>query len=605
MRPGPHVFAWLAAAAVVFAVGAPAGAQSGAGDAPAGAAGAPVTTSDAPAGPPGARAGAAARPRAQTSCVTCHSDAEMFVEQDLAIVESMRADVHAAAGLSCQDCHGGDPDPALADDPDAAMDPEGEPAFRGVPTRAEIPSFCGRCHSDPAFMRRFRPDQRVDQEQEYLTSRHGLGLARGDENVATCVDCHGVHGIRGPGDLASPVHPKRVADTCGRCHSDPKRMAGYHRDDGAPLPTDQRESWRQSVHAAAMLEKGDLSAPTCNDCHGNHGAVPPGVGSLSFVCGQCHGREAELFRASAKREGFEAHNEYLADAGEEGCAACHDSSEPQAKLVGMHSFGECTTCHDNHGVVTPRVTMLGPPPAAPCALCHEPNQRGEAIAPEPAERNRNYVALRDQLLAEAEQAGLAGAARFDWLIDRARRLPPHTDLQEDGTRQTRPEFERLFTKFRLGKTTVAVRDPTTGAHVRKPLRQCADCHGSGELTAGMVAATGLRDRMQELTTLIARAERIVLDARRGGVPVGAAAEQIDAAVDAQIQLQVLVHTFDPEGAFGAKHREGIRHASVALAEGQKALDELRFRYRGLVMSLGAIALVLVGLWLKIRSLPAG
>ena len=568
----------------------------------------PAAAQPAPAGataPAATAAPAAEGPHAgrATSCVACHSDPDMFVEADLAIVTAMRADVHAAAGLSCQDCHGGDPDPALADDPDAAMDPEAALPFVGAPAREQIPAFCGRCHSDPAFMRRFRPDPRVDQEREYRTSHHGQALARGDGNVATCADCHGVHGIRGPADAASPVHPARVADTCGRCHSDRERMAGYRLADGSPLPTDQHESWRGSVHAAAMLEKGDLSAPTCNDCHGNHGAAPPGVGSLSFVCGQCHGREAELFRASAKRAGFEAHDGYLADAGEEGCAACHDASEPQAPLTGMRSFGECTTCHDNHGVVAPRVTMLGTPPASPCALCHEPDLPGEAIAPEPERRSRNYDATRDGLLAEAAERGLAGAARFDWLVDRARRLPAHTDLGEDGTRRPRPEFDRFFTKFRLGKTTVAARDPATGALVRRPVRQCADCHGSGELTAGMVAARGLRDRLQELTALIARAERIVLDARRGGVTVGEAAEHVDAAVDAQIQLQVLVHTFDPEGAFGAKHREGIRHASAALAEGQRALDELRFRREGLALSLGAVGLVLVGLWLKIRSLP--
>ena len=72
---------------------------------------------------------------------------------------------------------------------------------------------------------------------------------------------------------------------------------------------DQLARWQQSVHARALVERGDLSAPTCNDCHGNHGAMPPGVESVTFVCGQCHGREASLFRASAKHEGFVAHNE--------------------------------------------------------------------------------------------------------------------------------------------------------------------------------------------------------------------------------------------------------------------------------------------------------
>ena len=36
--------------------------------------------------------------------------------------------------------------------------------------------------------------------------------------------------------------------------------------------------------------------------------APPGLESVSFVCGTCHAREAELFRRSAKHDGFMQHN---------------------------------------------------------------------------------------------------------------------------------------------------------------------------------------------------------------------------------------------------------------------------------------------------------
>jgi hypothetical protein len=551
-----------------------------------------------------AKAAPAAAGRAATSCETCHTNSDYFDDASIAAVRAMKKDVHGAAGLSCQDCHGGNPDPKLADDPDAAMSTEAPNPFRGAPARTEIPAFCGRCHSDPVFMRRYHPDPRVDQEREYRTSNHGKALAQGDAKVATCVDCHGAHGVKGPGDSTSPVHPTHVAETCAKCHADAQRMAGYHLADGRPLPTDQYEGWKRSVHAAAMVEKGDLSAPTCNDCHGNHGATPPGVGSLSFVCGQCHGREAELFRQSAKSRDFEEHNGLLADAGPEGCAACHSPPEPQASLTGVHAFSECATCHGNHAVAAPRVTMLALLPAVPCALCHEPMPSGAPIVDEPEARRRHYLELRDQLLAEAARQGLTGAARFDWLIDRARSLPTHSEVDEAGTRTLRPEFERLFTKFRLGKTTIGVRDAQSGRLEHRKLRQCSDCHGGEDASGGLAAARGFRDQLQELTALIGRAERIVLLARRGGVPVGDASEQIDAAVDAQIQLQVLVHTFDPGGAFGAKYREGIAHATAALGAGQQALEELRFRHLGLGVSLVVIALVLLSLAMKIRQLPS-
>jgi hypothetical protein len=235
-----------------------------------------------------------------SSCVSCHGNADMVGEDGVAIVTGWKAGVHASVELGCHDCHGGNPDPANADDADAAMDRNfSSHPFIGVPDRAAIPGFCGRCHSDPDFMRRYDPGARVDQEREYWTSHHGKALKRGDPNVAVCVDCHGVHGILRASDVDAPVYPKRVAETCGRCHSDAGRMDGYKLPDGRPLPVDQQVRWKRSVHAAAMFDKDDLTAPTCNDCHGNHGAAPPGLESIAYVCGQCHGREAGLFRASA------------------------------------------------------------------------------------------------------------------------------------------------------------------------------------------------------------------------------------------------------------------------------------------------------------------
>jgi len=149
---------------------------------------------------------------AATSCVTCHANADLFDAKQRQIVESFRTDVHAEVGLSCQDCHGGNPDPKLAEDP-GAMDPGfAKNPYHGAPARQDIPRLCGRCHSDPAFMKRFRPDIRVDQEREYASSHHGQLLAKGDTRVATCVDCHGVHGILRPSDPRSPVFPKHVAE---------------------------------------------------------------------------------------------------------------------------------------------------------------------------------------------------------------------------------------------------------------------------------------------------------------------------------------------------------------------------------------------------------
>lgn len=567
----------------------------------------------APAAPEVAAASAAPSPAAATSsCVACHGSPDLFDEAGREPALRFRDDVHAAVGLSCDACHGGNPDPALAEDP-VAMDEGFAPnPYRGAPARRDVPALCGGCHSDPVYMRRFRPDIRVDQEREYWTSHHGQALAAGDERVATCVDCHGAHGIRRPSDPSAPVYPTRVAETCQRCHADAARMAGSKLADGSPLPIDQYAHWRQSVHARALLEKEDLSAPTCNDCHGNHGAAPPGLDSVAFVCGQCHGREAELFRASPKREGFEEHAALLADAGS--CDACHQPPEPQAAVtarLSQHAVSECASCHGNHGVVRPTIAMLAPLPETPCALCHEGSGPLAVELPEPEAKRRNYEAVRDGLLAQAATAGLAAEARFDWLVDRAQELPTHVLSGEEGraAAELRPEFRRLFEKFRIGKTYYTYQDPTTGRPARAAVVRCSDCHGGEpELASepvGHRTGAAFLAAMQELTGLTARAERMVLEARRGGVETRPALAAIDEAVDAQIELEVLVHGFTAgEGsAFAAKHAAGVASARTAFEEGRSALAELGFRRRGLMVALAFVALVLVALALKIHQLP--
>jgi len=549
-----------------------------------------------------------------TACIQCHGNPDLFDSTQVAQVQHFLAGIHAEVGISCQDCHGGNPDPALAEDGDAAMDPGYAPnPFRGAPKRTAIPDFCGRCHSDPTFMKKFKPDPRVDQETEYWTSVHGKRLSQGDVNVATCVDCHGVHGILRINNTEAPVFPTHVAETCGRCHADPQHMKGYTRDDGSPLPVDQLDRWKRSVHANALLVKEDLSAPTCNDCHGNHGATPPGVESVAYVCGQCHGREADLFRASPKHTAFEEHNQYLKDAGGEGCRSCHDAPEPQA-AVGIRSFTECTTCHDNHAIIRPTVALLGSLPETPCAFCHESVDPLIETVAEPGRILHHYIEVRDGLLAAADSLHLSGGDRFDWLVDRALTLSTHTVAgsgAEGKTPELRPTFSRLFSKFRIGKTSFAYFDPASGQEVHAPVMNCRRCHGSPDVApsepVGFRTSQTFLNDMRALTSRTARAERIILAAQRGGVEVQDGLAELDKAVDSQIQLEVLVHTFDAgdSSAFATKHREGVDHAEAALAAGTGALHELAMRRRGLVISLAFIALTLLGLGLRIRHNSRG
>jgi predicted CXXCH cytochrome family protein len=112
----------------------------------------------------------------------------------------------------------------------------------------------------------------------------------------------------------------------------------YH---GQPLSCDEYPKWRQSVHGKAMMEKGDLSSATCNNCHGNHGAVPPQVDSVANACGACHGKIAKLFGETRMKHKFE-------EVGLPGCVTCHknhDITQPTDEMLGMENTAVCVRCH--------------------------------------------------------------------------------------------------------------------------------------------------------------------------------------------------------------------------------------------------------------------
>jgi hypothetical protein len=298
------------------------------------------------------------------SCLDCHSglDAPLKVT-----AEQFAQDIHSQKGLTCVSCHGGD---ATKDDPDAMSKSAGFKTF----TKKDIPALCSKCHSDVAFMRKYNPSLRTDQFSQYQTSVHGKLLAKGDLKVAVCIDCHSVHDIRPPKDTRSTVHPLNVPKTCSRCHAD----AAYMKDH--KIPTDQYAGYSDSVHYKALTVRGDLSAPTCVTCHGNHGAAPPGVDTVQNVCSTCHVFQAQLFEASAHKEAFKA-----------------------------ASLGGCITCHSNHRISHPADTMLGTGDKSVCTNCHSSGDPGFKAAGEMRMQiDKLDTALKGakDLLDKAEDSGM-------------------------------------------------------------------------------------------------------------------------------------------------------------------------------------------------------
>jgi predicted CXXCH cytochrome family protein len=310
----------------------------------------------------------------KNSCLDCHAKADPPVHVDPA---AYAQSIHTQKGITCVTCHGGDP---TSDAEDVAM--SAEKGFKDFPVRAQVPAFCAKCHSNAAYMRSFNPSLRTDQYSQYLTSIHGQRLAKGDSKVAVCVDCHGVHDILPPNDPRSTVYPTNVAQTCGRCHADAQYMKPYG------IPTNQLALYGTSVHHAELVDKGDLSAPTCSTCHGSHGAAPPGVASVVNVCSTCHVFQAQLFDSGPHKDAFNS--------------------------LGLPG---CVTCHSNHGILHPTDAFIGVDKGAVCIKCHsegEPDYDAAAKIHAQLVKLDTSIERSRAILSRAEQAGVeVGPAQLD------------------------------------------------------------------------------------------------------------------------------------------------------------------------------------------------
>ncbi|RNC66654.1 MAG: cytochrome C [Desulfuromonadales bacterium] len=122
----------------------------------------------------------------ETVCLQCH---EPQPGKGGAPVKKWRESIHAENGISCHDCHGGDPK-----DSANAMSPAR--GFLGVPKESAIPAFCGRCH--------------VGISEDYLKSAHGRALGKGGPSCVTCHDAHATKKV-----TLDIINEK----LCSRCHS--------------------------------------------------------------------------------------------------------------------------------------------------------------------------------------------------------------------------------------------------------------------------------------------------------------------------------------------------------------------------------------------------
>jgi predicted CXXCH cytochrome family protein len=321
-----------------------------------------------------------------SACLECHGSVQQVTDAAgalelklsperigaLVVQAPTKGNVHE--GIACLDCH-----PKAADVPHPAGMLAGNPcvtchddALKKVNTSAHrdpagdshLKAQCWACHSahdvrpptDPkSALAPFNVASRClacHDRRDYLIGVHGQGIQlAGLDFAATCVSCHGGHDILAPSIAGSRVARRNISFTCGKCHA---RVA---------------ETYRKSVHGAALMATDNPDVPTCVDCHRAHGTVDPLLPQFRLaspeICGRCHsnpkimdkygistavystyvadfhGTTAELFRAATPDHPL---NQAV-------CYDCHGFHDVEAVTkVGKQQIKErllvrCQVCH--------------------------------------------------------------------------------------------------------------------------------------------------------------------------------------------------------------------------------------------------------------------
>lgn len=266
---------------------------------------------------------AAAAPRQQgekpsnESCLACHQQQGMATQiggQPLPLTidaGKFAASVHGMENFACVDCHTditGFPHPAVS-------------ASSTRDFSLKMYTTCQTCHAE--------------QYQKTLDSVHQKALAGGNTNAAVCTDCHNPHTQtritdQATGELLLGAR-LAVPRTCAKCHS------GIY------------DTYKKSVHGAALTQEGNQFVPTCIDCHGVHNIQNPTTAtfrnSTPYLCAKCHTNETLM-----KQYGISTNvlNTYVADFHGTTVKMFEETypDQPTNKPV-------CTDCHGIHDIMRP------------------------------------------------------------------------------------------------------------------------------------------------------------------------------------------------------------------------------------------------------------
>jgi cytochrome b subunit of formate dehydrogenase len=176
----------------------------------------------------------------------------------------------------------------------------------------------------------------VQNIEAYKKSFHAQPNKEDKTHVnATCGDCHDVHTFDVPaaGTIRRAEWRLTIPSLCGeKCHSD------------------ELEDYAASVHGKEVLEKKNMKAAVCSDCHTTHaiGNTSSDAAKLTITanCGNCHEERFASYKASYHGQVNTLGYAYTAK-----CFDCHGShgilkaDDPDSRVNKKNLLKTCQQCH--------------------------------------------------------------------------------------------------------------------------------------------------------------------------------------------------------------------------------------------------------------------
>jgi predicted CXXCH cytochrome family protein len=262
-------------------------------------------------------------------CLQCHTVPDQIMElpsgESLYLTidkNAFNASIHGQEKTKCSECHTDVtqyPHPALA-------------AQNARQMTIENSIICKKCHEEQA----------TDQHD----SIHQTKLDEGNEDAATCADCHNPHYTE-----KADTPRSKVVTTCARCHS------GIAQD------------YRESAHGQALIDYQNPDVPSCIDCHGVHNISDPRTAQFLLnspkLCSDCH---ADPVKMAPYKLNTNVLNTYVADFHGTTTTLFEQKSPDQLPNTPL-----CIDCHGIHNirsVTDAESTVIKKNLLTTCQKCH-------------------------------------------------------------------------------------------------------------------------------------------------------------------------------------------------------------------------------------------